>query len=98
MPEVCASAAVYRRARPAAAATPRKGRILRRETNFDSISEVMFNLLDSEVMFNLLDFDHRVIVVRHLLTALIRTRPVQQWERVAQNSWNGGRSSHSSTA
>src|SRR5690242_13878105 len=46
MPEVCASAAVYRRARPAAAATPRKGKILRRETNFDSISEVMFNLLD----------------------------------------------------
>jgi hypothetical protein len=46
MPEVCASAAVYRRARPAAAANPRKGNILRRETIFDPISVVMSNLLD----------------------------------------------------
>jgi hypothetical protein len=46
MPEVCASAAVYRKARPAAAANPKKGNILRRETIFDSTSEVMFNLLD----------------------------------------------------
>jgi len=31
---------------PAAAANPKKGKILRRETIFDSASEVMFNLLD----------------------------------------------------
>ena len=35
LPEVWASAAVCRRARPAAAANPRRGKILRRETMLD---------------------------------------------------------------
>jgi hypothetical protein len=62
MPEVWASAAVYRRAKPAAAANPRKGKILRRETIFESTSGVIFNLLD---------FDDMVISVCHLLATLI---------------------------
>jgi hypothetical protein len=62
LPVVCASAAVYRRARPAAVANPRKGKIFRRETILDSTSEVMFNLLD---------FDDMVILVWHLLATLI---------------------------
>src|SRR6476660_1231618 len=70
MPEVWASAAVDRRARPAAAATPRNGKIFRRETILDATSEVMFNLLD---------FEDPVILVWYLLTTkLIRARPARQ--------------------
>src|SRR5580704_13082344 len=43
-------------------------------------------------------FRRHANLVWHLLTALIRTRPTQQWERVPQNPWNFGRSSRSSTA
>jgi hypothetical protein len=61
---VWASAPVGDTAKPNAAANPRSETILRRETIFDSTSEVIFNLLD---------FGDVVILVWHLLTTLIRT-------------------------
>jgi hypothetical protein len=59
---VWASAPVGDTAKPNAAANPRSETILRRETIFDSTSEVTSNLLD---------FGDMVVLIWHLLPMLI---------------------------
>jgi hypothetical protein len=62
VPVVWASAPVGDTAKPNAAANPRSETILRRETIFDSTSEVTSNLLD---------FGDMVVLIWHLLPMLI---------------------------